>query len=379
MTTAQEHSARYQLGAALGRGGQGRTFRALDRQTGQQVAVKLIRLSEADGWKPFDLFERECRVLRSLDHDGIPDYIDSYSEPDDGAYYLVMELVEGQSLKRQLDDQRSLTDAQLWNYLHQALEVLQYLHGLNPPVIHRDIKPANLIFREQDGRLMLVDFGGVRVALRPDGGSTVIGTFGYMAPEQLHGEATPATDIYGLGATLAALASGVEADKLPRKGLKIALQDVMLASPLRALLDRMLEPNPEQRLATVAAVQQAARQGAGGKAAAVAPGPLVPRQPGGDLGPLTGIPGPLVAVLRLFGSLGYMGLVIADSVLLPLIYAMLGSHWSNQPGKLHKLDRGRQGVRKVIRGGRRSMKALARGKNPYGKKRQRQLPPHKRR
>ena len=245
-------SDRYELGAPLGSGGQGRTYRATDSETGQEVAVKVIHLRGSEGWKPFDLFERECRVLRGLDHEGIPSYLDSFSEPDDGEFYLVMSLVEGESLKQLLDAGRSFTDEQLWNFLHQTLEVLDYLHSLRPPVIHRDVKPANLI-RGDDGRLTLVDFGGVRVALRPDGGSTVVGTFGYMAPEQLHGDATAATDVFGLGATLAALAAGMEADKIPRKGLKVSLGEVMEASPLRELLQQMLEPDPDDRLATVEA------------------------------------------------------------------------------------------------------------------------------
>ena len=61
------------------------------------------------------------------------------------------------------------------------LEVLRYLHNLKPPVVHRDIKPANII-RADDGTIALVDFGGVRAAVRDKGGSTVVGTFGYMAP-----------------------------------------------------------------------------------------------------------------------------------------------------------------------------------------------------
>jgi serine/threonine protein kinase len=84
----------------------------------------------------------------------------------------------------------------------------------------------------------------------------MIGTFGYMAPEQLHGEATPATDIYSLAATLAALAAGTPADKLPRKGLVIDLAAVLPPSPLRDVLAAMLAPDPSQRLASAADVRR---------------------------------------------------------------------------------------------------------------------------
>jgi serine/threonine protein kinase len=256
MASGAQKADRYRLLQPLGRGGQGHTYRAEDQETGRVVAVKVVELRGAGSWKPFDLFERECKTLEALDNPGIPKYLDRFAEEDEGKYYLVMELVEGRSLRELLDDGQLHSEAQLWNLLHQALEILRYLHDLRPPVIHRDIKPANLI-RRPDGRLALVDFGGVRVALREEGGSTVVGTFGYMAPEQLHGEATPATDIYGLGATLATLATGTEADKLPRKGLKVDLRHVMPSSALRDLLSRMLEPDPEQRLPDVASVQEA--------------------------------------------------------------------------------------------------------------------------
>ena len=362
---------------SLGAGGQGCTFRAVDSHSGDDVAVKVIRLQGTEGWKPFDLFERECQVLQGLDHPGIPSYLDSFSEPDQGKYYLVMSLVEGESLKQMLDRGRSFTDEQLWNFLHQTLEVLEYLHSLRPPVIHRDVKPANLI-RGDDGRLTLVDFGGVRVALRPDGGSTVVGTFGYMAPEQLHGDATAATDIFGLGATLAALAAGMEADKIPRKGLKVSLAEVMDPSSLRELLQQMLAPDPDERLATVAAVREAARQQEPQapraaleerSTAATQQGEELPVVRGpDDLGPLRGIPGPLIPVFQVLGSLGYLGLVIIDAILLPLVFTMLGSHYSSRPIKLERLEQRKKKIHKVLGGGRRSMKALSRGQNPYGRK-----------
>jgi serine/threonine protein kinase len=382
MTPPAPVSDRYELLQPLGSGGQGHTFRARDRQTGDEVAVKVIQLRGADGWKPFDLFERECRVLRTLDHPGIPKFLDTFAEPDAGQYCLVMELVPGTSLVELLRDGEPAPRSQLWNYLHQALVILEYLHRLNPPVIHRDVKPANLI-RRDDGRLSLVDFGGVRVALRPEGGSTVVGTFGYMAPEQLHGEATPATDVYGLGATLAALACGLEADKLPHKGLAVDLESVMSGSSLRELLSRMTRPDPQQRLQTVQQVRDAIKEIQGqtmrlpvpAPPAPVAPEPepLAPQEPA-DPGPLRDVPGPLLLVLRLVGLMGYLGLAIVDAVFLPLLFALLSTDKSD---KQKKLETTRGKVRRALTNGKRSMKALARGRDPY--RPHRRLPPGPRR
>ncbi len=382
MAEAPPKHERYQLQQPLGHGGQGHTHRALDRQSGRIVAVKVIALRGADSWKPFDLFERECQTLKALHHPGIPDYLDTYAEEERGRYYLVMELVEGRSLRDRLADGELFSEPQLWNILHQALEILEYLHGRRPPVIHRDLKPANLIQRP-DSRLALVDFGGVRVALREEGGSTVVGTFGYMAPEQLHGEATPATDIYGLGATLATLATGIEADKLPHKGLKIDLTAVMAASPLRELLHAMLEPDPEQRLRSVPAVRAALATPRAGPAHAPPAAKREQQEQEDDDedrdSPLADVGFPLSLVLRLIGSLGYMSIAVIDAVLLPLIFAMLGAAWSGAPRRQRMLQEKKQSVRRVLRGGRRAMRALSSGRNPYrlkeGPKPPRQLPP----
>jgi serine/threonine protein kinase len=133
--------------------------------------------------------------------------------------------------------------------LIRCLEILDYLHTRSPPVVHRDIKPSNIMRAPNDGRCSLVDFGGVLDAAREKGGSTIVGTFGYMAPEQLHGQAVPATDIYALGATIVALASGIEPEDVPRKGLKMDLAKHLpsMHAGFRGVLEAMTEPDPEKR------------------------------------------------------------------------------------------------------------------------------------
>jgi hypothetical protein len=351
---------RYRLEQLLGEGGQGRTYRATDSESGRAVAVKVIQLG-VGGWKPFDLFERECQALRSLSHRAIPRYVDTFALEEEGRYFLVMELVEGTSLRRMLLDKQPFSEAQLYNLLHQSLAVLDYLHGRHPPLIHRDIKPANLILRH-DGALVLVDFGGVRLALQPEGGSTVIGTFGYMAPEQLHGEATAATDIYGLGATLAALASGLEADKLPRQGLRADLSAVMAPSPLREVLQRMLEPDPTQRPATTAAVRELL--GAGSTPAPRASDDAA--RTAEDAGePELGVRGAPGLVIRILGSMGFVGFVLLDAMILPLVVFIFTAAWSRRhPERLARLRERTEGIRGALRGGRSAMKALAAGRDP---------------
>jgi serine/threonine protein kinase len=94
-----------------------------------------------------------------------------------------------------------------------------------------------------------VDFGGVRDTFRAEGGSTVVGTFGYMAPEQLYGMALPATDLFALGMTIASLATGLEPEQIPRHGLRLDLEPLFPSGSGRLieLLQGMTEPDPERR------------------------------------------------------------------------------------------------------------------------------------
>lgn len=240
----------------LGQGGQGSTFRGVDRDSGDSVAIKVLSLKGAKSWKAFDRFEREMDTLAKLTHPGIPKYLDRYAYETTGDYFLVMELIEGVPLSKHMSEP-GLSPRKLRSVLDQILEVLAYLHEQRPPLIHRDIKPANVILRP-DGTISLVDFGGVR---QRGGGeteaTTTVGTFGYMAPEQLHGTATAASDIYGLGATILTLLARKSPDALPHRGLRFDFEALKLPEPLARVLPAMLEPDPELRLANVAAVRAA--------------------------------------------------------------------------------------------------------------------------
>jgi serine/threonine protein kinase len=238
---------RFRLGPRLGKGAQAETFLAKDEQPkGGPTEVVVKRLKLSGSWKQFDLLEREAKVLAQLRHPGIPRHLATIEEPA-GTFNLVMERMPGEDLRR-LSQRRRLSALELRDILVRGLEVLDYLHTRTPPVVHRDIKPSNLV-RAPDGRIAVVDFGGVLDAAREKGGSTVVGTFGYIAPEQLHGQATPATDLYALGATIVALAGGVEPEDVPRKGLRMDLDKHLptLDPDLRAALSAMTEPDPDKR------------------------------------------------------------------------------------------------------------------------------------
>ncbi len=328
----------------MGHGTQAETFLARDQKAPAErvVVVKQLHLGKraGAGWKPFELFEREVRTLKSLRHAGIPRFLDSFeSEP--GVFNLVMERAPGATLWAYRKKVR-FDDDQLRDILVKALDILAYLHGLNPPVVHRDIKPSNLV-RSATGQLSLIDFGGVRDALRADGGSTVIGTFGYMAPEQLHGEATPATDLYGLGATVIALAGDVEPEKVPRVGLRMDLAAHLprMEPRLRDALAAMVAPDPDQRPKRAADVLTLLRAAPPAPIAAIAaPRPALPSRPppandamtrvANEIAEFTAeLPAPLRVFVRalvfVLGAAGYVGMTVIRLALLPIAFAVASS------------------------------------------------------
>jgi hypothetical protein len=242
---------RYVIVGALGEGSQGTTWDAVDKREGRAVAIKRFDVRGARAWKDVELAEREARVLATLSHPKLPRYFDHFEE--DGVLYLVMQKIEGTPLSV-LRKKGGLREADVVRLLLDADDVLAYLHGRAPPVVHRDLKPSNVIQRP-DGSFAFVDFGAVRDRMRPEGGSTVVGTFGYMAPEQFQGRAGPGSDVYAIGATALALLTGEEPEKLPHRGLAIDV-DAALAGRaskrLRDALAKMLEPDPDQRPTRIA-------------------------------------------------------------------------------------------------------------------------------
>ena len=253
MTNVPGLPARYAVEGPLGRGGQALTLAATDTGTGNPVVVKVFQLAGSEAWKRFELFERECKVLRSLEHSSIPRYFEHGGDEESGTFYLVMQRSPGESLQAMIDRGKRFTDAELESILEGLFVALDYLHSLNPPVIHRDLKPANVIL---DGsHVWLVDFGSVRDVIVDSRQSTVVGTYGYMAPEQLRGQSSPASDLYGLGATLAAAATGADAAKLPSRGLEVELSEVIKPGPFRDRLQWLLKANPDERPASVGAVR----------------------------------------------------------------------------------------------------------------------------
>jgi serine/threonine protein kinase len=244
-------AGRYTVHGVLGEGGQGVTLDAFDNEGQRFVAIKRFDVRGARSWKDVELAEREARVLATIDHPLVPRYVDRFEQ--DGALYLVMERIDGETLDS-IRLRGPVSEDEVQRFLACADRVFTYLHGRAAPVVHRDVKPRNVI-RRPDGSYVFADFGAVSESLARRGGSTVVGTLGYMAPEQLQGRALPATDIYAVGATALAALTGVDPEALPHRGLRIDVRAATggrVSESLVRALEKMLEPDPDVRAKSLA-------------------------------------------------------------------------------------------------------------------------------
>ena len=240
-------AGRYEIQGVLSRGGQGTTFFGKDQQTDAAVVMKVFDLQKAQDWKEVELFDREARTLQRVSHAGIPQFLERIDCDDPHLAALIMSRMPGQNLETLLAAKGSFSESALWNILNRMGHILAYLHGLSNPIVHRDLKPKNIL-SDDAGHLSLVDFGGVGRG-RSSGASTVVGTFGFMAPEQLYGDSTPASDLYSLGATLLKLATNKEPENLPRRGLEFDVDVAAshLSPPLRKVIAQLVQPDPNER------------------------------------------------------------------------------------------------------------------------------------
>lgn len=193
---------RYVITGSVGSGGQGTAYAARCLETNESVVLKEFILPAhgdlATRQKALEHVKREAELLGNLDHPQIVSYIDFFI--DDLRAYLVLEHIDGKSLRHIVQERGKLPVSETIDLAVQMCSILEYLHAQTPPVVHRDFTPENLILT-QSGMIKLIDFN---VALQLDSTTTktVVGKHSYIPPEQFRGKATPASDVYALGATV---------------------------------------------------------------------------------------------------------------------------------------------------------------------------------
>jgi serine/threonine protein kinase len=244
---------RYQIQSLLGRKTGRRTFLATDLESNSPVVIKLLLFSPDFTWDDLKLFEREAETLKCLNHSAIPKYLDFFEiETALGkGFALVQSYIEARSLQEWVQAGCTFSEAELKVIAKELLNILKYLHSRQPPVIHRDIKPSNVLLRNRSGnspgQVYLVDFGSVQT-IAHGGTVTVVGTYGYMPPEQFGGRSLPASDLYGLGATLIYLATGQHPADLPQKDLHVEFKQLTtLSHSFLAWIEWLTDPSLTKR------------------------------------------------------------------------------------------------------------------------------------
>ncbi len=232
---------RYQLLALLKTGGMGAVYKAIDHRLEKEVALKqLLPGPDIDYRK--GRFLAEGNWLSRLSHPALPRVTDSFE--DRGCLFLVMDLVPGLDLESLLEREGKLGPERVLTIASQLLDLLQFLHSQDPPVVYRDLKPANVILGP-DGRVTLVDFGLATAPLPLTG--TAIGTECYCPLEQYQGKAEPRSDLYALGATLVCLLTGEPPPPLQYPG----------SPAFDAVLRKAMALKPEGRFPDAAAFKAA--------------------------------------------------------------------------------------------------------------------------
>jgi serine/threonine protein kinase len=196
---------RYRVGALLAAGGMGEVWAARDLLLDRPVAVKVLGGALAGDGRAAERLRREARAAARLDHPNIARILDLGEQ--DGRPYLVMELLEGESLAARIDRAGPMAPAEAARVVAAVADALQAAHSAG--VVHRDVKPGN-VFLTSGGEVKVLDFGIASAAGEADVTTgDLLGTAGYLAPERALGRpATPAADLYSLGVVLYELLAG---------------------------------------------------------------------------------------------------------------------------------------------------------------------------
>src|SRR5262245_9929198 len=292
----------YEITAPLGSGGMGEVYRARDTRLGRDVAIKILPASLAANPETRARFEREARTVSSLNH---PHICVLHDVGHDGGHdFLVMELVEGETLAQRID-RGALSVADVLRIGGQIADALDRAHRAG--VIHRDLKPGNIMLTRSGAKLM--DFGLARpTGLAGPGGSgvsatttqsptmaapltaegSIVGTYQYMAPEQLEGRETdPRSDLWALGCVLYEMATGRRAFEGATQASLISaimrdhprpMSQLAPMSPpaLERMVGALLAKDPNERWQSAADVRRELEWTASGVAQGVAPARSAP-------------------------------------------------------------------------------------------------------
>lgn len=250
-----EHIAsRYRVLRRLGTGGMATVYLAMDEPLEREVALKILdaRLECDDAF--VKRFQREAKSAARLLHPNIVQVFDTGQDETTGRHYLAMEYVEGSSCSELIEERGRLSMEEVKAIVYDACQALGTAHGA--AIIHRDVKPGNLLIVRRTGAVKLADFGIARAVeeTRLTEIGTVLGTRGYLSPEQARGEdATEASDIYSLGVTAYQLLSGQlphGADRGQKEVTALRRLNPAVPEELDRTIRRCLATEPSERFSS---------------------------------------------------------------------------------------------------------------------------------
>ena len=282
--------SRYIIRAMVGRGGMAAVYDAIDTRVNRRVAIK--EMSDSANTNPADQqaavarFQQEARMLARLEHPNLPKVTDVFT--DGGKQYLVMDFVDGDTLKAILESGNSapLPETQVTVWAVQLCDVLDYLHACTPPIIFRDLKPSNIMI-DRAGQVKLIDFGIARVFNPGQAHDTTrLFTPGYAAPEQ-HGKAQSdaRADIHALGVTLHQALTGYDPTSTPYSLPRLRQLNPSISPTMETVVTRAMELDRQQRWQSVTEMRcaltgQPAAQQRSPHTPRPAPRPVPPRPAG---------------------------------------------------------------------------------------------------
>ena len=318
LQTGDVLGGRYEIQQLLGEGGMGAVYKALDRELGRPVALKLIRPELASNASMLVRFKQELLLSRQVTHKNV---IRIYDLGDaDGVKFITMEFVEGRDLRALIQERNKFSPEEAVEIMQQVCQALEAAHSVG--VIHRDLKPQN-IMREESGRILVMDFGLART-MEGDGMTqtgALVGTMEYMSPEQALGkELDQRSDIFTAGLILYELLTGkmpFRADsalaslikRTQERAMPVSDHDDTIPGALSGIVSKCLERDPELRFQNAAEVLRALDSWQGKRAAATL-GFHADVKPWGQT-----IPWPLLMGILTVLMLAVVGYVFRDKLL----------------------------------------------------------------
>lgn len=246
------YEEKYEVKEELGSGGSGRVYKVYDRHLKCHMAMKEFKKENGTSLK-------ELEILKELKHPALPVVIDCM---EDSEYrYLIMEYIEGKTLKEYLEEKGAVSESQAVSWALELCDILIYLHERKMPVIYRDMKPANIII-DYHGKIRLIDFGTAYRLYHDDCESClIIGTCGYAAPEQFETgtgkKDDERCDIYGLGTTLFHMLTGCNPSRPPYLITPIRFHNEGLSSGLERVVHKAVRQERDKRYQNVRAFREA--------------------------------------------------------------------------------------------------------------------------